>query len=42
LKLCGNLHEFFPALYLGVWLHLGKETVFGLGRYDLEYNDTQA
>jgi hypothetical protein len=39
-KLRGDdLQAFFPALYLGTWLHLGKETVFGLGRYDLEYNE---
>jgi hypothetical protein len=38
-KLRGDLQPFFPALYIGAWLHLGKETVFGLGRYDLEYDD---
>jgi hypothetical protein len=38
-KLHGDLRAFFPALYFGAWLHLGKETVFGLGRYDLQYND---
>jgi hypothetical protein len=34
----GDLGAFFPALFMGTWLHLGKETVFGLGRYELEYD----
>jgi hypothetical protein len=34
-QLSGDLTAFFPALYLGQWLHLGKEIVFGLGRYEL-------
>ena len=38
-KLRGDLQAFFPALHLGTWLHVGKETVFGLGRYTLEYNN---
>lgn len=33
----GNLTPFIPALHLGQWLHIGKETVFGLGRYTLEH-----
>jgi hypothetical protein len=33
----GTLDAFYPALYIGQWLHLGKETVFGLGRYYLEH-----
>ncbi|GHU27433.1 CRISPR-associated protein Cas6 [Betaproteobacteria bacterium] len=37
-QLTGELNAFFPALHLGTWLHLGKETVFGLGRYELEYD----
>jgi hypothetical protein len=32
----GNLTPFLPALHIGQWLHVGKETVFGLGRYVLE------
>lgn len=32
----GNLEPFLPFLHLGQWLHLGKETVFGLGGYTLE------
>lgn len=36
-KLKGNLALFLPALRLGQWLHIGKETVFGLGRYHLEH-----
>ncbi|MEJ2445060.1 MAG: CRISPR system precrRNA processing endoribonuclease RAMP protein Cas6 [Exilibacterium sp.] len=27
--------ELFPFLYLGQWLHVGKETMFGLGHYRL-------
>jgi len=34
----GNLAPFLPALHLGQWLHIGKETVFGLGRYALIHN----
>ena len=34
----GNLAPFLPALHLGQWLHIGKETVFGLGRYALTHN----
>lgn len=37
-KLKGNLAPFLPALHLGQWLHVGKETVFGLGRYHFEHN----
>ena len=33
----GNLAPFIPALHLGQWLHVGKETVFGLGRYVLTH-----
>jgi CRISPR/Cas system endoribonuclease Cas6 (RAMP superfamily) len=33
--LSGELAAFFPALFLGQWLGTGKETVFGLGRYQL-------
>lgn len=32
----GELEPFLPFLHLGQWLHLGKETVFGLGAYTLE------
>ncbi|HCN67074.1 MAG TPA: hypothetical protein DIT03_02135, partial [Candidatus Accumulibacter sp.] len=31
----GELTPFTPALKIGQWLHIGKETVFGLGRYHL-------
>ncbi|MDR2689718.1 MAG: CRISPR system precrRNA processing endoribonuclease RAMP protein Cas6 [Azoarcus sp.] len=34
-RLTGDLSAFFPAIFLGQWLGLGKETVFGLGRYKL-------
>jgi hypothetical protein len=33
----GNLAPFLPALHLCQWLHIGKETVFGLGRYALKH-----
>lgn len=33
----GDLTPFLPALHVGQWLHIGKETVFGLGRYHLEH-----
>jgi hypothetical protein len=36
-QLSGDITAFFPALYLGQWLHLGKEIVFGLGRYELAH-----
>lgn len=35
LRLHGDLSAFEPLLHLGGWLHVGKETVFGLGRYTL-------
>ena len=35
LKLQGNLALFLPYLRLGEWLHLGKQTTFGLGMYRL-------
>ena len=31
----GELAAFFPPLFMGQWLGTGKETVFGLGRYQL-------
>jgi hypothetical protein len=34
-RLSGELAAFFPALFLGQWLGIGKETVFGLGRYEI-------
>ncbi|MDP2793433.1 MAG: CRISPR system precrRNA processing endoribonuclease RAMP protein Cas6 [Sulfurisoma sp.] len=32
----GEFGHAWPWLYLGQWLHVGKETVFGLGGYRLE------
>ena len=37
----GDLSPFLPALHLGQWLHLGKETVFGLGHYRMEHNSAE-
>lgn len=34
-RLRGNLAPFSELLHLGQWLHIGKETVFGLGGYQL-------
>lgn len=34
--LTGDLVLAYPWLHLGQWLHVGKETVFGLGGYRLE------
>jgi hypothetical protein len=33
--LTGELAPFWPFLHLGLWLHVGKETTFGLGKYRL-------
>ncbi len=32
----GDLAEFVPFLKLGEFLHIGKETVFGLGKYEIK------
>ncbi|MGB9804968.1 CRISPR system precrRNA processing endoribonuclease RAMP protein Cas6 [Desulfofundulus sp.] len=32
----GNLSEFFPLLYLGELVHVGKGAVFGMGKYRME------
>jgi hypothetical protein len=37
-RLSGDLSAFFPALFFGQWLGVGKETVFGLGRYELVFD----
>lgn len=34
--LTGDLSPFLPFLYIGQWLHVGKEAAFGLGGYRLE------
>lgn len=33
----GDLSPFWPLLYLGQWLHVGKNASFGLGHYQLEH-----
>jgi len=37
----GDLAPFQPLLHLGEWLHVGKETAFGLGRYTLHAADAE-
>ena len=32
----GNLNPFLPFLYLGQWLHVGKNASFGLGQYEMD------
>lgn len=36
IQLQGDLQLFWLVLQLGQWLHVGKETVFGLGHYQLK------
>lgn len=36
ITLCQLTPEFATMLYIGQWLHIGKETVFGLGKYQLQ------
>ena len=35
LSLSGDIEPFMPYLRLGEWLHVGKNTTFGLGQYKL-------
>ncbi|MBF0155436.1 MAG: CRISPR system precrRNA processing endoribonuclease RAMP protein Cas6 [Magnetococcales bacterium] len=36
--LTGDLQSFWPFVYLGQWLHVGKNATFGLGGYSLLLN----
>jgi CRISPR-associated endoribonuclease Cas6 len=38
LSLSGDVEPFIPYLRLGEWLHVGKNTTFGLGQYQLMLN----
>jgi len=38
LSLSGDIEPFMPYLRLGEWLHVGKNTTFGLGQYKLILN----
>ena len=33
----GDMAEFMPLLVLGLWVNIGKQTGFGLGRYEIKY-----
>jgi CRISPR/Cas system endoribonuclease Cas6 (RAMP superfamily) len=32
----GNLEKFMDFLWLGEWIHLGKATSFGFGKYKIK------
>jgi hypothetical protein len=36
-RLAGDLAELLPWLWLGQWLHAGKETTMGMGMYALTW-----
>jgi len=36
----GNLTPWKPLLFLGQWTHIGRETVFGMGRYKIIMEDS--
>lgn len=38
IALSGDLTGFYSLLYLGQWLHVGKNATFGMGGYDLVIN----
>jgi hypothetical protein len=38
LKYTGDLSPFVPYLMLGQWLHIGKWSVFGMGKYSCEFS----
>lgn len=39
LRLAGNIEPFREFLHLGQWLHFGKNSSFGMGRYTLQQAD---
>lgn len=41
-SMAGSLAPLLPLLYIGQWLHAGKDATFGLGGYRLEGIDTGA
>lgn len=38
----GNLQPFIPALEMGEWTHIGGKSSFGLGKYSIDYGDSNA
>jgi len=41
-RIMGDLTPFHPLLWLGQWLHVGKNATMGLGRYTIEYPERPA
>ena len=41
-RLTGDWQDFWPLLRLGELLHVGKNTVFGLGRYNIDFEQQDA
>jgi len=37
LKYTGDFQEYLPLLTLGEYIHAGRHTTFGFGKYELTY-----